>query len=127
QFIQLRSRNVSFRRIAEQLDICVNTARKWEQEHKEQIDHLRAVHLEAIQERYLKTYEHKLADLTDELDRIDAELKLREFECVSTEFLLYRKTCLQARLEKLAVSPAPLQRPANFGTEPQSDTKVIQK
>ncbi|MCI0747802.1 MAG: hypothetical protein L0Y58_20535 [Verrucomicrobia subdivision 3 bacterium] len=62
-----------------------------------------------------------------ELDRIDTELKLRELERVSTEFLLYRKTCLQARLEKLAVSPAPLQRPANVETEPQSDTKVIQK
>ncbi|MCI0746474.1 MAG: hypothetical protein L0Y58_13820, partial [Verrucomicrobia subdivision 3 bacterium] len=93
------------------------------QEHQDQIDHLRAVHLEAIQERYLKSYEHKLADLTDELDRIDAELKLREFECVSTEFLLYRKTCLQTRLEKLAVSPRhskgpPILRPSR---------KVIQK
>src|SRR5688572_28678076 len=40
--------------------------------------------------------ESKLADLSSELARIDAELKMRDFEDV-TEFLLYRRTCLQSR------------------------------
>jgi len=37
-----------------------------------------------------------LADIADELRRIDEELKLRDLADVSTEFLLYRKTYQQA-------------------------------
>jgi hypothetical protein len=51
--------------------------------------------------------EGKLSDLANELQRIDEELKLRDFATVSTEFLLYRKTCLQARRGKLAQELAP--------------------
>ena len=93
QFIQLRAQNTPLRHIAEQIGICLTTAWNWSQQHKDQIDFYRAVHLEAIQQRYLKNYNDKLADLAREIEQIDAELKQRDFECVSTEFLLYRKTC----------------------------------
>ena len=71
-----------------------------------EIDELRALRLDALHERYLGNYEDKLSDMADEVARINAELKLRDLADVSTEFLLYRKTCLQARLDRTAAAAA---------------------
>jgi hypothetical protein len=121
QFIQLRAQRTPLRHIAEQIGVCLNTAWKWSLQYKDQIDFYRAVHLEAIQQRYLKNYNDKLADLAREIEQIDAELKQRDFECVSTEFLLYRKTCLQARLEKLAPDEPLPEPPAPAAASPQQN------
>jgi hypothetical protein len=104
QFIELRSEGKSYRTIAAQLKICVGTAAKWGRDHKAEIARRHGFRIEALHERYLGSYEDKLADMTAEIAQINAELKQRDLETVSTEFLLYRKTCLQARLDKLAAS-----------------------
>ena len=118
RFIELRAQRKSHRRIAEALGVCTNTTLKWDAEYQEQIKHVQLLHLEALQEKYLATHEEKLADLTAEIAAINAELKMRDFEDVSTEFLLYRKTCLQSRLDKLAVAPSPIK--AASPTEPST-------
>jgi hypothetical protein len=107
QVIELRAEDKSCRTIAAALNISVGAAHKISQEHDDEIQQLAFTRREALRERYLTTFEGKLSDLADELQRIGAELKLRDFADVSTEFLLYRKTCLLARQEKLAHEPAP--------------------
>jgi len=102
QCLKLRAQARSYRRIAEELKVSVPTVEKWIKAHEAQINQMRADRLEALHEQYLGNYEDKLFDMANEVAAINAELKLRDFSCVSTEFLLYRKTCLQARLEKLA-------------------------
>src|SRR5687768_3269158 len=97
QVIDLRAEGKSFRTIAEKLNISLGAAHKLAQDHDNEIQQLAFARREALRERYLASFEGKLSDLSDELQRIDAELKLRDFGDVSTEFLLYRKTCLQAR------------------------------
>ena len=116
--IQLRAEGKSYRRIAAQLNISDASARRWADEHKAEVDELRAIRLDALHEHYLGSYEDKLADMTGEIARINEELKLRDFGDVSTEFLLYRKTCLQARLDKTAAAAA-----APGSSLPQNDAK----
>ena len=106
QVIQLRAEGKSFRRIAAELNVSDASARRWAIEHKTEVDELRDLRLDALHERYLGNYEDKLSDMADEVARINAELKLRDLSDVSTEFLLYRKTCLQARLDKTAAAAA---------------------
>ena len=106
QCIHLRAEGLSFRRIAAQLNISEASVRRWAAERKDQLDELCALRLDALHERYLASYEDKLADMANEIAQINTELKLRDFGVVSTEFLLYRKTCLQARLDKAAAAAA---------------------
>ena len=119
-FIELRAEGKSYRQIADQLKISIGLASKWNAEHEHEIKQLAAVRKEALFQRYAASYEGKLADLADELKRVDEELKHRDFECVSTEFLLRRKTCLQTRMEKLAVEPD-LKPIPPIGTKPSSE------
>jgi hypothetical protein len=107
QFIQLRSEDKSLQHIADTLKISIGLAWKWGQEHETEIEQLAFARKEALRQRYLSSFEDKLADMVRELQAINAELKMRDFEDVSTEFLLYRKTCLQSRLDKAAVLPEP--------------------
>lgn len=102
QCLKLRAEGKSYRRIAEELNVAPATAIKWVADHKAIVQQLRGERLEALHEQYLGNYEDKLSDIAREVAAIDTELKLRDFGDVSTEFLLYRKTSLQARLEKLA-------------------------
>lgn len=102
QCLKLRAEGRSYRRIAEQLNVSVPTVEKWIKAHQAQLNQMRADRLEALHEQYLGNYEDKLSDMAGEVAAINAELKLRDLACVSTEFLLYRKTCLQARMEKAA-------------------------
>ena len=106
QYIELRAEGRSHRTIAEKLNISIGASIKWAAEHEAEIAQLALARREALRERYVNNFETKLADLSGELGRIDEELKLRDFADVSTEFLLYRKTCLQARQERLGAEPA---------------------
>src|SRR5688572_22642614 len=112
QLIELCAEGKSCRTIAAALNISVGAAHKLAQDHDEEIQQLAFLRREALRERYLNSFEGKLSDVASELQQIDAELKLRTLANVSTEFLLYRKTCLQARQEKLAHEPAPKSTPA---------------
>jgi hypothetical protein len=118
QFIALRAKGLSYERIAEQLGISTGTASNWGQAHDDEIQRLRLVQMEAVQERHLKTYEEQICDLMDELHRIDAILKQRDFGYCSTEFLLYRKDMVKLRLEKLAVSPVAITGAAQSAGSP---------
>lgn len=128
QCLHLRAQGRSYRRIAQELNVSVPTVEKWIKAHEAQINQMRADRLEALHEQYLGDYEDKLSDMAKEVAAINAELKLRDFACVSTEFLLYRKTCLQARLEKLAarqtqiVSPLPETAVSEAQPEPLTQT-----
>jgi hypothetical protein len=123
QCLKLRAESRSYRRIAEQLNVSVPTVEKWIKAHHAQLNQMRADRLEALHERYLGNYEDKLSDMANEVAAINAELKLRELSCVSTEFLLYRKTCLQARMEKAAANETQTvaSQPETAISEPQPE------
>ena len=107
QIIELRAEGKSCRTIAAALNISLGAAHKLAHDHNDEIQLLAFERRESLRERYLSSFEDKLSDLTDELQRINRVLKERDFGYCSTEFLLYRKTCLQARQEKLASESSP--------------------
>ena len=107
RFIELRAEGKSYRTIGQILSISTGLAAKWAADHEAEIKHLAFARREALREQYLASFEAKLADLSSELVRIDAELKMRDLEDVSTEFLLHRKSCLQSRAEKFAADSEP--------------------
>jgi hypothetical protein len=107
QFIELRAEDKPLREIAELLKISTTLAWKWSHQHAQEIEQLAFARKEALRHKYTHSYETKLADIARELTAIDEELKQRDFGDVSTEFLLYRKTCQQSRFEKLAALTAP--------------------
>jgi hypothetical protein len=127
QCLKLRADGKTCRRIAEELDLSLATVTRWSQEHKAAIQQMRAARLEALHEQYLGNYEEKLSDLAHEIASINTELKLRDFGDVSTEFLLYRKTCLQARLEKLAARETATTEPQPPALEPDTQPQSAEQ
>jgi hypothetical protein len=124
QFIELRAEDKPLRDIAKQLNISLGLAWKWTHQHEPEIEQLVYARKEALRQQYLGRFEDKLADMARELQNIDAELKMRDFEDVSTEFLLYRKTCLQARMEKAATLREP--RPPAVNSAEEAVNKSVQ-
>ncbi len=93
QFIELRAQGWSLARIAAHLNVSQRTLVDWNRQEHEEIRTLRAVELEALQEKILATREQELKRLKAELDRIDQELAKRTTEFISTENL-YRLAAL---------------------------------
>ena len=105
KFIELRAQNISIRNIADQIGAHRNTLLQWQQKYAGEIDNLRAIELEAIQERVLPKYEQELAELAEEYKRVTAELRTRDYDFESTAFLANRQFTLLSRMDKLRVLP----------------------
>lgn len=105
QFIELRAQNISIRNIAEQIGVHRNTLLQWQQTYAEEIDNLRAVELEAIQERVLPKYEQQLTELAEDYKRVTAELRTRNYDYEPTPFLAWRQFALLSRIDKMRALP----------------------
>jgi hypothetical protein len=101
QFIELRSREISLQRIAEQLGINKSTAVDWQRRYQAQIDELKAIHLDAVRERLATSYEDELEYAMTELKRIRAELKTRDWDFEPTTFLHHAEAAAYRRVQKL--------------------------
>jgi len=101
KFIELRAQNISIRNIAEQLGVHRNTLLDWELKYREEIDNLRAIELEAIQERLLPKYEQEVTELAEEYKRVTAELRTRDCDYEPTAYLANRQLSLLSRMEKM--------------------------
>jgi hypothetical protein len=101
QFIELRSRDISLQRIAEQLGINKSTAIDWQRRYQAQIDELKAIHLDAVRERLTTRYEDELEYAMSELKRIRAELKTRDWDFEPTTFLHHAEAAAYRRVQKL--------------------------
>jgi len=105
QFIELRAQNISQRRAAEKLGIHRSTALEWDAKYEDRIEELRAYELEAIQEQFIPSAAEEMAFLGEELKRLNAELRTRDFDYEATTFLANRQASILARLDKLKVKP----------------------
>src|SRR5687768_13719210 len=101
QFIELRSRDISLERIAQQLGINKSTAIDWQRRYRAQIDEFKAIHLDAIRERLTTKYEDELEYAMTELKRIRAELKTRDWDFEPTTFLHHAEAAAYRRVQKL--------------------------
>ncbi len=118
QFIELRAQHISQRRAAEKLGINRSTAIEWDDKYADQIAALRAYELEAIQEQFIPSAAEEMAFLSEELKRLNAELRTRDYDHEPTAFLANRQSSILARMDKLKVKPA---RPSQDSRSENSD------
>ena len=118
QFIGLRARGCSLRKIAEQLGICFSTAWDWDHEHWEEIRDLRDHFKHLFAERFLPDYGELLDSLAAELKRINAELDKRDYSKEPTWVLVNRQSMILSRLDKVCANPPLLLVPPNLNPNP---------
>ena len=106
KFFELRAAGVPYSRIAAELKVTKCTLIDWARKHKARIDNLRAIELEAAQERFLGSREKQIEILGARLRALEQELDKRKPEYMTYRELneLIRET--RARLDKLCVEPA---------------------
>ena len=100
KFIELRAKGISLDDIARQLEISKGTAVAWSARFNARIHQLRAVELQAIQERVLNSYEQDLTYMADELKRVQQILRERDYGYVDTQQLYWYQGALLARIDK---------------------------
>jgi hypothetical protein len=105
QFLELRAKGWSLARIAEHLKVAQRTLVDWNRQEHEQIRTLRAIELEALQEKILCSREQDLTRLKQELDRLQQELAKRSMEVVSTENLYRLSALVRAEIRKVCQAP----------------------
>ncbi len=105
QFLELRAKGWSLARIAAHLNVAQRTLVDWNRQEHEQIRTLRAIEIEALQEKILASREQELLRLKQELDRLDQELLKRSVECISTENLYRLISLVRAEVRKVCHAP----------------------
>ena len=100
KFIVLRAKNRGLCGIAEELGISSSTAYTWDSEFQDEIAQLRAMEIEAIRERILPSYQQELSYLAEELKRVQAILRERDYGYVNTDQLYWYQSHLLARIDR---------------------------
>jgi transposase-like protein len=100
KFIELRSKGVSFARIAEQLGVAKSTLILWSREHQHLIQNLRVIEWEDFIDRTLVSKQERLKALSEQLQRLDSELARRDLASVSTAQLQTMAERIRRRLDR---------------------------
>lgn len=89
QFIELRAKNLSFAKIAEQIDVSKPTLISWSKNLQKEITNLKAIELEALQEQYYVAKKQRITLLGEQLSAIKNELADRKdlYELTTKELL----------------------------------------
>jgi transposase-like protein len=91
QFIELRAKGYSYRKIAKEFNISTGTLTAWDRELSEEIKELKALQLEELYSKYYMLKEARIEQLGGTLEKINTELDKRDFEKISTDKLLDHK------------------------------------
>ena len=87
RFIELRAAGWSFTRIATELNVTKPTLITWSRQHQFEIQNLRAIEMEGLQQELVATREVRARALAEQLGRVEAELKTRDVTELSTSRL----------------------------------------
>jgi hypothetical protein len=105
KFLELRAKDWSLVRISKEIDVSVRTHAEWNRQNREEIRTLRAIEIEAPQEKFLATHEQELGSLTDLLKRIDRELATRNVNSLQMTELFKLATATRAEIQKIVIDP----------------------
>jgi len=105
KFIELRAKDTSISKIAQELDISRQTATTWSKEFRHEILNSKALRLEGLKEAYALTMEAKVKRLGEMANNIEQELLTRDMVNVSTEKLLDMLLKLEGRLQEIYEDP----------------------
>ena len=105
QFITLRAKGWSLARIAAQINVSPRTLVDWNQQSYAELRTLRALEVEALQEKVLASHESELTRLGQQLQRIEDEVAERKMKFVDTEDLFRLSSLLRAEIRKVRLDP----------------------
>ncbi|MEC2057986.1 hypothetical protein I6J18_13595 [Peribacillus psychrosaccharolyticus] len=105
QFIEMRAKGISFDRIAKELKTAKSTLIEWSKTYLIEIENLKAIELEALQQQFFVTKEARIELLGKQMERIKEELENRDFSHVPTDKLLdcYSKALNQLKQEEMEI------------------------
>jgi hypothetical protein len=84
KFLVLRAQEKSFRTIEKEIGTNRGTLAKWEREHLEELENLKAVERDAMREKYLLTKHAQLELLGTQFTRLKKELEERDLSDIPT-------------------------------------------
>src|SRR5690242_1527496 len=87
RFVELRAKNLSYNRIAEQLNVSKQTLISWSKELSHDIANRRAIELDELQEKYFGLRERRIELFGEVLKSIKSELEKRDLKDLPTEKL----------------------------------------
>jgi transcriptional regulator with XRE-family HTH domain len=105
RFIKLRAKGWSIKRIAARMKVSARTLVEWSRQDRETIRTLRAIELEALQEKILDTREQELRTLQSQLTAIEEQISLRPHQFVSLENLYRLAALLRTEIRKVCQTP----------------------
>jgi transcriptional regulator with XRE-family HTH domain len=108
QFVELRAKGWSLRKIERKLKVSKSTLANWDRALEEEIASLKAMELEALYESYFLAKESRIRVLGQQLRRVQQELKSRGLEDVSTEKLMELQLRYLDALQEEHVETRPL-------------------
>jgi transposase len=107
KFLEFRGKGWSLARIAKQIDVSVRTLADWNQQHRQEIRTLRAIEIEALQEKFLATHEQELSSLTAQLQRIEQAIADSKLQFVETKDLFRLAAVTRAEIRKVVIPMEP--------------------
>lgn len=105
KFIEMRGKGISFRKIAKELNVAKSTLMEWSKEYLTEIENLKAIELESLQEQFYMTKKARIELLGGQLDKMKEELEKRDFSDVPTDKLIevLNKTLSQLKQDETEV------------------------
>lgn len=124
EFVELRAKGWSYRKIAKRLKVSVTTLTNWARLFDREIASLKAIELEGLQESYYMAKEARIKMLGDQLKAIRAELGKRDLTDISTDRLLELLLKIWAELKTEYVEPRPLTETEQEALKNNTGTKL---
>ena len=102
QFVELRANNESYEKIAKKLKVSKTTLIAWAKDSQLDIENLRAITYEALQEQYKVGQQHRLQMWSEQLEAVRTELKTRGLGDIPTAKLIELLDTLSEKLKSEA-------------------------
>ncbi len=102
QFVELRANNESYEKIAKKLKVSKTTLIAWAKDSELDIENLRAITYEALQEQYKVGQQHRLKMWSEQLKAVREELKTRGLGDIPTLKLVELLDTLSEKLKSEA-------------------------
>ncbi len=106
KFIELRAKGISFSKIAKELNVSKSTLIAWSKEHLMEIENMKAVEIESLQEQFYMTKKARIELLGRQVERMKKELENRDFSDVPSDKLLdtLNKTLIQLKNDEIEIT-----------------------
>ena len=100
RFIELRSAGWTFVRLTTELGVSKPTLIAWSRKHRFQIQNLKAIEMESLNQKWLASATERVNELGTQLQQVDSLLKERDLSQLTTPQLLALSRQLREQIER---------------------------